>query len=156
MKCLRFFNADEIAKGLSPFDPSAAAVQAARILLTEIKQCLRRKETFALESTLSGKTYIRLIREAKEKGYEIELNYLWLSSSNQAIARVGQRVLLGGHHVPASDIRRRFKRSLSHLIHSYIRLADRWIFWDARSLPAKQLSISGAHDIKYVSTLIGL
>lgn len=156
VKCLRFFNADEIAKGLSPFDPSAAAVQAARILLTEIKQCLRRKETFALESTLSGKTYIRLIREAKEKGYEIELNYLWLSSPAQAIARVRQRVLLGGHHVPVPDIRRRFKRSIEHLIHDYLPLADRWIFWDARTLPTMPLAISATHDTEYIRTLIGV
>jgi len=116
VKCLRFLNADEIARGLSPFDPGAAGVQAARILLTQIKECVRRKETFALESTLSGKTYIRFLREAKKSGYTLELHYLWLSSPTQAIARVRQRVLQGGHHVPAQDIRRRFKRSQLHLV----------------------------------------
>ncbi len=116
VKCLRFLNADEIARGLSPFDPGAAGVQAARILLTQIKECVRRKETFALESTLSGKTYIRFLREAKKSGYTLELHYLWLSNPAQAIARVKQRVLQGGHHVPAQDIRRRFKRSQLHLV----------------------------------------
>ena len=64
VKCLRFLNADEIARGLSPLKPSAGAVRAARLLLTQVDECLRRRETFALESTLSGKTYVRLFRRA--------------------------------------------------------------------------------------------
>ena len=106
VKCLRFLNADEIARGLSPLQPSAAAVKAARLLLTQIEECLRERETFALESTLSGKTYIRLFRRAGKLGYEIEVHYLWLSSPAQAVARVRQRVKSGGHNVPVADIRR--------------------------------------------------
>ncbi len=154
VKCLRFLNADEIARGLSPFDPGAAGVQAARILLTQIKECVRRKETFALESTLSGKTYIRLLREAKKSGYTLELHYLWLSSPTQAIARVKQRVLQGGHHVPAQDIRRRFKRSKLHLVNDYLLLADNWAVWDSRNLPAKQLASSVMHDENDVKDLL--
>jgi len=71
VKCLRFLNADEIARGLSPLKPSARAVRAARLLLAELDECLRRRATFALETTLSGKTYIRLFRRARELGYEI-------------------------------------------------------------------------------------
>src|ERR1700731_3949124 len=78
VKCLRFFNADEIARGLSPFDPAAAAVKAGRLLLSEIHDSISKAETFALETTLSGRTYVRLFREAIEAGYEIELHYLWL------------------------------------------------------------------------------
>jgi predicted ABC-type ATPase len=115
VKCLRFLNADEIARGLSPFDPAAAAVKAARLLLGEFRDCVRLRQTFALESTLSGRTYIRLLRDAKRHGYRIELHYLWLSSPVQAVARVLQRVRKGGHSVPAADIHRRFSRSLIHL-----------------------------------------
>ena len=154
VKCLRFLNADEIARGLSPFKPSAAAVQAARLLLTQVEDCLRRRETFSLESTLSGKTYIRLFKRARELGYEIELHYLWLSSPDQAVARVRLRVKQGGHHVPAGDIRRRFKRSLIHLTEDYLPLASRWAIWDSRGLPAKRLAISGADDISSVRPLI--
>lgn len=154
VKCLRFLNADEIARGLSPFDPGAAGVQAARILLTQIKESVRRKETFALESTLSGKTYIRLLRGAKKSGYILELHYLWLSSPIQAIARVKQRVLQGGHHVPARDIRRRFKRSQLHLVKDYLLLADNWAVWDSRNLPAKQLASSVMHDENDVKDLL--
>lgn len=156
VKCLRFLNADEIARGLSPLKPSAGAVRAARLLLTQVEECLRRHETFALESTLSGKTYIRLFRRARQLGYEIELHYLWLSSPAQAIARVRQRVKLGGHNVPVSDIRRRFKRSLVHLLDDYLHLATRWMVWDSRGLPAKRLAISIQHDIESVRKLIGV
>jgi predicted ABC-type ATPase len=121
-----------------------------------VDECLRRHETFALESTLSGKTYIRLFRRARQLGYEIELHYLWLSSPAQAIARVRQRVLQGGHHVPTADIRRRFKRSLVHLLDDYLPLAMRWAIWDSRSLPVKRLAISADHDIEFVRKLIGV
>ena len=150
VKCLRFLNADEIARGLSPLMPSAGAVQAARLLLTQVDECLRRRETFALESTLSGKTYIRLFRRARQLGYEIELHYLWLSSPTQAIARVRQRVKQGGHHVPAADIRRRFRRSLLHLVDDYLPLSTRWAVWDSRSLPATRLAISSLDAIESV------
>lgn len=85
VKCLRFFNADEIARGLSPFAPGAAAVQAARILLTQITKSLSRKETFALESTLSGRTYATILKGAKKSGYQIQLHYLFLPNHSLAI-----------------------------------------------------------------------
>ena len=156
VKCLRFLNADEIARGLSPLKPSAGAVQAARLLLTQVEECLRRRETFALESTLSGKGYIRLFRRARKLGYEIELHYLWLSTAAQAVARVRLRVKQGGHHVPAVDIRRRFKRSLVHLVDDYLPLATRWAVWDSRTLPATRLAISSVDDTASVRQLIGL
>lgn len=114
------------------------------------------RQTFALESTLSGKTYIRLFRRARELGCEIELHYLWLSSADQAVARVRLRVKQGGHHVPAADIRRRFKRSLEHLLADYLPLASRWIIWDSRVLPAKRLAISARDDIESVRRLIAV
>jgi len=154
VKCLRFLNADEIARGISPLKPSAGAVQAGRLLLTQIEDCLRRRETFALESTLSGKTYIRLFRRARQLGYEIELHYLWLAKASQAVDRVRQRVRMGGHHVPAADIRRRFKRSLEHLLKDYLPLATRWAFWDGWVLPPKRLAISDTHDVDSVRKLI--
>ena len=156
VKCLRFLNADEIARGLSPLKPSAGAFRAARLLLTQVDEHLRRRETFALESTLSGQTYIRLFQRARQLGYEIELHYLWLSSPAQAVARVRQRVQQGGHHVPAGDIRRRFQRSLVHLLDDYLPLATRWAVWDSRSLPAKRLAISGTNAIESVRQLTGL
>src|SRR6267142_1963804 len=88
VKCLRFLNADEIARGLSPFKPSAGAIPAARLLLKQVADCLRKRQTFGLESTLSGKTYIRIFRQARELGYRIELHYLWIPSADLAVQRV--------------------------------------------------------------------
>src|SRR6478735_4672488 len=95
VKCLRFYNADEIARGLSPLDPSAGAIKAGRLLLSEVRDSITRHETFALESTLSGKTYVRIFQRAFSLGFELELHYLWLSQVEQAIARVRRRVRMG-------------------------------------------------------------
>jgi predicted ABC-type ATPase len=142
VKCLRFLNADEIARGLSPFDPAASAIRAARILLSEFRASLQRRETFAFESTLSGRTYVGLLREAKSLGYRILLHYLWLPNARMAVARVRQRVKMGGHHVPAGDVRRRYARSLIHLAADYAPLADRWAIWDNQTSPPVLLAES--------------
>jgi predicted ABC-type ATPase len=102
----------------------------------------------------SGKTYIRLFKRARELGFEIELHYLWLSSPSQAIARVRQRVQQGGHHVPAADIRRRFKRSLVLLFEEYLPLASRWAVWDTRCMPPARIAVSDVDSIKKVRGFI--
>ena len=142
VKCLRFLNADEIARGLSPLDPRAGAVKAARLLLTEFRSFVRRDETFALESTLSGKSYIRLLKNARRRGFEIHLYYLWLPNPAIAIARVHERVMKGGHDVPTPDIRRRFGRSLQHLVNEYAPLAAKWAVWDNQLSPPRLLATS--------------
>ena len=153
VKCLRFLNADEIARGLSPFDPSAAAVKSGRLLLTEIRDSLNKRETFGLESTLSGKTYLALFRKALTQDYEIELHYLLLASARQAIDRVRRRVQSGGHHVPVADIRRRFHRSRAHLF-DYLPLSTRWAVWDAQTLPVKPLASHLTSDIPSLKKLV--
>ena len=154
VKCLRFLNADEIARGLSPLDPSAGQLKAGRVLLNEVHEAIRNHETFALESTLSGVTYIRSLRQARESGYEIELHYIWLATPEQAIARVRRRVREGGHNVPESDIRRRFSRSLVHLVRDYLPLATRWMLWDNRQLPTKLLASLLSHGINDVASIV--
>ena len=156
VKCLRFYNADEIARGLSPLDPSAGAIKAGRLLLGEVRESIDRRETFALESTLSGKTYVHIFDRALSSGYDLELHYLWLSHVDQAIARVRRRVRTGGHNVPTADIRRRFERSLNHLFEDYLPLATRWVIWDNRGLPAKRFATSATDDVDSVRRLIGL
>jgi predicted ABC-type ATPase len=152
VKCLRFFNADEIARGLSPLMPSIVSLKAGRLLLQEVHAAISNNKTFALESTLSGRTYLKLLATALARGYEIELHYLWLATPAQAIARVRQRVRMGGHDVPAADIRRRFARSRQHFANDYLPLATRWTVWDSRSLPAKLLASSDAHDMNFIRT----
>src|SRR5437763_3825274 len=154
VKCLRFYNADEIARGLSPLDPSARAIKAGRLLLSEVRDSITRHETFALESTLSGKTYIRIFNHSLSSGHHLELHYLWLSHVEQAIARVRRRVRMGGHNVPTADIRRRFKRSLNPLVDDYLSLATRWAIWDNRGLPAKRVATSATDDVNSVRRLL--
>lgn len=112
----RFLNADLIAKGLSPMNPTLAAFAAGRRLLDEARNLIGAGGSFAIESTLSGKTYVKLLREAKERGYRIMLHYIRIDSAAQAVQRVCLRVLTGGHHVPEDDIRRRYERSLRHFV----------------------------------------
>ena len=154
VRCLRFLNADEIARGLSPLDPSLAAFKAGRLLLNELHAAIAQQESFALESPLSGRTYVALLRAAREQGYEIELHYLWISAPQTALARVRQRVRLGGHHVPEADVRRRFHRSLQHFVEHYATLATRWTLWDNREPPPKQLANSRDHDTDLLKQLL--
>ena len=110
----RFLNADEIARGLSPLDPSTIAVKAGRLLIHEIEECINSGDSFGLESTLSGTTLAKLLQQAKAHGYQIEIHYLWLPSPVLALRRIAQRVKMGGHSVPAPDVKRRFARSLTN------------------------------------------
>jgi len=128
--CANFLNADYLAMGLSPLSPEIAAIRAGRLLLAEFRSLVARKETFAVESTLSGLTYLRMLQDAQRQGFQVYLHFLWLSKASIAIARVRERVRKGGHNVPVVDIRRRFARGLNHFVHYYAPLADRWAVWD--------------------------
>ena len=126
LNCFEFVNADNIAKGLSPFNVEKVAFEAGRIMLTRIDELLKQKIDFAIETTLSSKTYISLIHEAKEKGYNVKMLYVWLESAEVAVDRVASRVENGGHNIPEDIIRRRYKRGLNNLFQNYIPIVDSW------------------------------
>jgi predicted ABC-type ATPase len=151
---MRFLNADEIARGLSPLDPSLTAFKAGRLLIEEARSLIAAKASFAIESTLSGKTYVTMIREAKSLGYRILLHYIVIGSGNQAVKRVALRVKLGGHDVPEDDIRRRFERSRKHFIEDYVPLADEWVLWDNASPPHQRIADSGKHTLEQLQTML--
>ncbi len=130
-----FLNADLIAAGLSPLDPAAAAIPAARLLLTRLRDLLAAKTSFAVESTLSGRTYLNTLRDAKEAGYTITLTYLWLPSADFSRRRVGQRVRHGGHHVPTPDVQRRYLPSVRNFFELYLPLADDTFLFEAAKQP---------------------
>ncbi len=144
---IRFLNADEIARGLSPLKPEAVAFKAGKLLLSELRELIDRRETFALESTLSGKTYVKIFEEAKQRDYKIVLHFVWIPDVREAIRRVRQRVIEGGHDVPVEDIRRRFARSSQHLLDDYAPSANKWFLWDNSTPPAKLLAESSAQSI---------
>lgn len=133
----RFLNADEIARGLSPLDSTATALKAGRLLINEARELIAAQSGFALESTLSGKGHGRLLELARAASFRVVLHYVCIESAEQAIERVRLRVGLGGHHVPAEDIERRFERSRQLLLDLYLPLADEWTVWDNAFPPAR-------------------
>ena len=128
--CLTFINADLIAQGLSPFRPEEAAVRAARLMLEMIAECVKRCESFAIETTLSGRTYARMIPRWKQAGYQVTLFFLQLPNEDLAVARVADRVAQGGHDIPEAVIRRRFHAGITNFHELYKPLVDGWKLYD--------------------------
>ena len=129
-QCQRFINADLIAAGLSPFAPEAAALKAGRLMLAEIDDCVRKDESFAFETTLAGLAYVGRIQQWRAAGYHVSLFFLRLPDADAAIARVAERVLQGGHHIPDDVIRRRFVAGLRNLENAYKSAVDTWAEFD--------------------------
>ena len=122
--CKEFINADEIAKGLSPFQPESVAVQAGRIMLTRMDELLQKGETFAFETTLATKSYKQKIEWAQANGYEVTLLFFWLCNVAMAKERVAQRVAEGGHNIPLETIERRYYNGIANLFAIYIDMVD--------------------------------
>ena len=129
-QCSRFINADLIAAGLSPFAPDVEAFKAGRLMLEEIADCVRKRESFAFETTLSGLSYLARIRKWREQGYHVSLFFLSLPDAETAIARVAERVRQGGHDIPEAVIRRRFAAGLRNLENAYKSEVDSWAKYD--------------------------
>ena len=132
--CREFVNADNIAAGLSPFNPDSVALEAGRIMLGRIRELIREGADFAFETTLATRSYVSLIKEAKEKGYLVTLVYFWLDSPEQAIKRVAKRVSEGGHYIPDEVVIRRYYRGLHNLTHLYSPHCDKWLVLDNMDL----------------------
>jgi predicted ABC-type ATPase len=126
----RFINADLIAAGLAPFAPETAAIRAGRLMLEEIALCVLDGENFAVETTLSGASYRRLIRQWRAEGYQVSLYFLSLPNVETAIARVASRVRQGGHNIPEEVIRRRFAAGLANFNSRYKHMVDDWAIYD--------------------------
>lgn len=125
-----FVNADTIAQGLSAFNPDGAAFQAGRIMLERIHQLAKERKDFAFETTLATRSYAHWLTSLKTDGYTIHLIFFWLPSADMAIARVAERVCLGGHNVPEATIRRRYHSGLANFFALYRTLADYWYLFD--------------------------
>jgi predicted ABC-type ATPase len=129
-KCLEFVNVDLIANGISPFDPERAALRAGRIMLEQIHSLAERGVGFGFETTLSGRTYVKLLQEMKKRRYLIHIFFLWISDVELALERIRLRVRNGGHQIPEVIVRRRFGRSLANFLRVYKPLADSWTIFD--------------------------
>jgi len=131
--CRNFINADLIARGLSPFDPDAGMLRAGRTVLERIAEFTKARTDFAFETTLSGRTYVPLLRGVKKTGFRLHMFYLWIPSPELALLRIRDRVESGGHNVPERDVRRRYGRTLNNLFTLYRPLLDTLHFFDNSS-----------------------
>ncbi len=138
--CPIFVNADLIAVGLSPFRADWVAVRAARLMLEQIHRHVRQGNSFAFETTLSGRSYAQWIPRWQEKGYQVKLFFLKLDTPETAIQRVAQRVAEGGHDVPEPVIRRRFHAGWRNFGQVYRGLVDEWALYDNSSAVPKMLA----------------
>lgn len=145
LQCKEFVNADEIARGLSPFNPEAVAVEAGRLMLKRIDELLLRNESFSIETTLSTRSYFRLVEKAHVQGYDVTLLYFWLKSPLQAIERVTERVAKGGHSIPKDVIIRRYWEGLDNLFKIYMPIVDTWMLVNNSETP-RSIIASGGKD----------
>lgn len=130
LNCREFVNADEIAKGISPFRPQEVAIEAGRIMLQRIDYLIEHDETFAIETTLATKSYRNLILRAKEKGYTVILLFFWLPSPEMAVERVAVRVASGGHDIPRDVIYRRYWNGIYNLFNIFLPIVDFWSLYE--------------------------
>ncbi len=143
LQCKEFINADEIAKGLSPFNPESVAIEAGRLMLQRIEYLLERNETFSIETTLATKSYINLVRRAQEKGYRVHLIFFWLETPELAIQRVAERVSKGGHNIPIDIITRRYVAGISNLFNLFMNEVDSWMIYDNSRSPRTFIAKGG-------------
>lgn len=152
--CNEFVNADEIAKGLSPFNPNKVAIKSGRLMLTRIDELLESGVDFAFETTLSTRSYVNTVKRAQEKGYFVTVLYFWLNTPDLAVERVRIRVKEGGHNIPEETIRRRYELGISNMFNLYIPVADYWMFIDNSKSPFEILADGQREETDVINKLI--
>ena len=140
--CITFINADLIAAGIAPFAPESAAIAAGRLMLEMIQRQVASGNSFAIETTLNGFGYARMIPQWRAAGYIVELFFLSLPRVDYSIERVAKRVAQGGHFIPEYVIRRRFDAGLTNLHNIYKPIVDVWTLMDASQKPIKVINWS--------------
>ena len=130
INCKEFVNADEIAKGLSPFQPENVAIESGRIMLFRINELIEKGESFAFETTLSTKSYRQKVIVAQQAGFRVSLLFFWLNSIDLAIDRVRIRVSEGGHYIENHVIKRRYLRGIKNLFEIYLPIVDEGLIFD--------------------------
>ena len=135
LECKEFVNADEIARGISPFQPEKVVIEAGRIMLKRMRDLITQKIDFAFETTLSSKSYVKYILDAQTKGYSVSLIFFWLNSPNLAIERVKIRAASGGHDIHEDIIRRRYWSGIKNLSQLYLPICDDWLIIDNSTPP---------------------
>ena len=152
LDCREFVNADEIARGLSPFNPDGMAFAAGRLMLERMEELLAAGADFAFETTLATRSYAPLIERARACGYVVALYFFWLPTPQQAVERVADRVSKGGHNIPEAIIYRRYERGLRNLRERYMPLCDSWTIYDnnAPDCGLRLIAAGGMNEPLYV------
>jgi predicted ABC-type ATPase len=140
LDCEEFVNADEIAKGLSPFRPYKAGIQAGRLMLQRIKSLITKGQDFAFETTLATKSYKNFVSDAQANGYSVTLIFFYLNSQDLAVKRVETRVKEGGHDIPEKVIRRRYENGLNNFFSIFKSIVDEWMFIENSGEPYKLIA----------------
>ena len=146
LDCREFVNADEIARGLSPFNSESMAIEAGRLMLKRIEELLEKEETFSIETTLATKSYINLVRRAQAKGYSVKVLFFWLNSPELALQRVAERVAKGGHNIPEPVIRRKYVAGIRNFFRLFMSEVDYWDIYDNSGYPAIQVACGGKDE----------
>ncbi|MBQ3613231.1 MAG: zeta toxin family protein [Bacteroidales bacterium] len=147
LNCSEFVNSDEFAKGLSPFNPEKASIQASRFMLSKIRYLLKKQRDFAVETTLATRTLLKTAKVAQHAGYTVTLLYFWLNSPELAIDRVKARVQSGGHDIPEETIRRRYHVGIDYFFHYYAPICERWILADNSQIPFRVIAEGSRNDV---------
>jgi len=125
-----FVNADEIARGLSPFNAERAAVQAGRLMIARMHDLVQAGESFAFETTCAGRSYVPWLQRCKAQAWRVTLLFLWLPTPQAAVHRVARRVRQGGHRIPSEVVIRRWKAGIANMRDFYLPLADAAAIYD--------------------------
>ncbi len=142
----RFMNADTIARGLAAFDVTLAAVSAGRALLNEADRLVAAGESFAAETTLSGRAWAKRVADLRQRGYRTHLAFVYLRSADDNVRRVAKRVAEGGHDIPEADIRRRHGRALANLFQVYLPVVETWRIYENSGAIAHKLIVAREED----------
>lgn len=138
--CREFVNADEIARGLSPFNPESVALQAGRLMIERVMYLMKEGLDFAFETTLATRSYVKLIKKAQDAGYFVTLLFFSLPTAEQAIRRVARRVAQGGHNIPTDVILRRYDAGLRNFFQLYTPVVDFWALYDNNTCPTSRIA----------------
>ena len=140
LNCKEFVNADEIARGLSPFQPEKVSIEAGRLMLSRIDELLKSQKDFSFETTLSTRSFVSTIKKAREKEYYITLIFFWLDSIQLAKDRVKKRVAEGGHNIEEKVIERRYTSGISNLFKLYVSKVDSLLIYDNSNIESELIA----------------
>lgn len=143
LDCREYVNADEIAKGLSPFNPESVAIEAGRLMLERIDYLMTAGVSFSIETTLATKSYVNLVRRAHKQGYNVKLLFFWLESPEMAKLRVAERVAKGGHNIPEDVIERRYYAGIRNLFNLFMNEVDYWAIFMNTKKPMTSIAVGG-------------